>query len=395
MGKTLIVYFGKYEGTSASSKRVRQLAAGLREAGDDACVISYRRGKRASREGAITWMTDGWGVEYSTVNVAEGAIRSPRVLWDGIALSSRLSELTGIAIRQRGFDRVYIYGSTWLGLREVLGRLGGTAMPVVADMNEWFRWHQGTRLEVLDQALFRRFCVPKLTGIVGISAFWAEYARAVAKPAILIPAMSDGEFDDLEPPGAGSFNVVYVGALLGRDLPQTMFKGLQLAAQQGCKFRFYIVGAVSPIQEATDMLQQLQTDPLLSARSEITGLIDRAHRARLREIYRNAGAFLLLRRNEWESRACFPTRLPEFLSCGRPVIVSNCGDAPLQLRHRESAWLLPEGDAPQELADAISHLAANPQERRQIGEAGRELAKSAYDFRLHGKRLNEFLDGLQ
>ena len=57
MGKTLLVFAGKYEGNSAGAKRVRQLARGLRDAGDDACVISYRRGARAAND-ALIWMTD-------------------------------------------------------------------------------------------------------------------------------------------------------------------------------------------------------------------------------------------------------------------------------------------------------------------------------------------------
>jgi glycosyltransferase involved in cell wall biosynthesis len=390
LGNTLIVYAGKYDGTTAGARRVRQLAMGLREAGDGACVISYHRGSRTT-EDSISWMTDQWGVDHASVPVTDGSIRNPRVLWDALTVSSRLGDMATKALRQRGFDRVLLYGSSWTGLRAVVGRMHRAAVPMVADLNEWFLWDQRPLMVVLDQNLFRRFAAPRLAGIAGISVFWDDYARRLGKPVILIPALGDDEFEDLEAPSSDVFNLVYVGVLFRRDLPLTMIDGVRAAAQRGCKFRFIILGRPNLFPAATEALRQLQADPLLHNRVEITGWVERE---RLREVYREAGAFLLLRGNDWESRASFPTRLPEFLASGRPVITSMTGDAAFHLQHRQNAWLLPEGHEPERLADAICHLAVHREEATQIGRAGRVVARKEFCFRVHGQRLKEFLDRL-
>jgi glycosyltransferase involved in cell wall biosynthesis len=230
-----------------------------------------------------------------------------------------------------------------------------------------------------------------MAGIVGISGFWAAYAGSVRKPAILIPAMADGEFDDLEASDSNGFNLVYVGSLFRRDLPSSMVDGLRLAIQRGCRCRLIILGTPSPFRETLSVLRQLMTDPLLRENVEVTGWVQRP---RLREIYRDAGAFILLRENGWESRACFPTRLPEFLESGRPVITSASCEAEAHLQHRRNAWLLPESNRPEDLADAICYLATHREAAAGMGRAGREVAKTQFCFRYHGRRLKAFLDEL-
>lgn len=68
----------------------------------------------------------------------------------------------------------------------------------------------------------------------------------------------------------------------------------------------------------------------------------------------------------------FPSKVPDFLASGRPVILprTNIG---LDLEDGVEAVLIERGDA-QELAHAIEGLADDPELRRRIGERGREFA---------------------
>ena len=68
----------------------------------------------------------------------------------------------------------------------------------------------------------------------------------------------------------------------------------------------------------------------------------------------------------------FPSKLPEFLASGRPVILprTNLG---LLLRDGEEALLLDRGDAT-EIAAAVSRLVESPALRDQLGNAGRDFA---------------------
>jgi glycosyltransferase involved in cell wall biosynthesis len=68
----------------------------------------------------------------------------------------------------------------------------------------------------------------------------------------------------------------------------------------------------------------------------------------------------------------FPSKLPEFLASGRPVVLprANVG---LELQSGEEALVLERGDAA-EIAEKVEQLAGDPDLRARVGEAGRAFA---------------------
>lgn len=68
----------------------------------------------------------------------------------------------------------------------------------------------------------------------------------------------------------------------------------------------------------------------------------------------------------------FPSKLPEFLASGRPVVLprANVG---LELEDGRQALVLEHGDA-DEIASAVARLAADPELRQRLGEEGRAFA---------------------
>lgn len=86
----------------------------------------------------------------------------------------------------------------------------------------------------------------------------------------------------------------------------------------------------------------------------------------------------------------FPSKLPEFLASGRPVILprSNVG---LLLKNGEDALLLERGDSA-EIADALQRLAADPELRTRIGRRGREFALRNLDWAKNVAVIPTFYD---
>jgi glycosyltransferase involved in cell wall biosynthesis len=86
----------------------------------------------------------------------------------------------------------------------------------------------------------------------------------------------------------------------------------------------------------------------------------------------------------------FPSKLPEFLASGRPVILprSNIG---LILRDGEEALLLERGDSV-EIADALQRLASDPDLRTRIGHGGRNFALKSLDWVKNVAALASFYD---
>ena len=67
----------------------------------------------------------------------------------------------------------------------------------------------------------------------------------------------------------------------------------------------------------------------------------------------------------------------EAMAAGVPVVASNVGGIPDQIRHREEGLLVPPGDA-KSLADAILELLRDPARARALGEAARRRATSEF-----------------
>jgi glycosyltransferase involved in cell wall biosynthesis len=86
----------------------------------------------------------------------------------------------------------------------------------------------------------------------------------------------------------------------------------------------------------------------------------------------------------------FPSKLPEFLASGRPVILprSNIG---LLLKNGEDALVLERGDSV-DIADALERLAVDPELRARIGRGGREFALRNLDWMKNVAVIPSFYD---
>jgi glycosyltransferase involved in cell wall biosynthesis len=81
----------------------------------------------------------------------------------------------------------------------------------------------------------------------------------------------------------------------------------------------------------------------------------------------------------------FPSKLPEFLATGRPVILphANIGR---YLRDEEECILLNNGDG-LEIAAAIELLLGDPELRERVGRGGRAFATANFSWRRSARRL--------
>jgi glycosyltransferase involved in cell wall biosynthesis len=74
----------------------------------------------------------------------------------------------------------------------------------------------------------------------------------------------------------------------------------------------------------------------------------------------------------------FGLTIAEAMACGRAVIATQAGGAAELFRHGQDAWGVPPGDAAA-LASAVERLAADPDQRRRLGESARRSAVERFD----------------
>src|SRR6185312_9527740 len=179
-----------------------------------------------------------------------------------------------------------------------------------------------------------------------------------------------------------------------RELPLTLFKALSILTQRGIDWEMNVVGSAG---KPTSLSHRLSERPATRALASMPDVTSRIHFKGfllgndLQREMGSADAFVLLRDDTRETAALFPTRLPEILATGKPVVVSDAGDLALYLTDRQNALVIPPGDRPAELADALSFLARNPDQARAIGLGGRQALSESFSQGVLASKVDSFL----
>jgi glycosyltransferase involved in cell wall biosynthesis len=93
------------------------------------------------------------------------------------------------------------------------------------------------------------------------------------------------------------------------------------------------------------------------------------------------------------SDAAFPTKLGEYLSSGTPTITTRVGEVDRYVRDGEDVYLVPPNDHAA-LAAALRRVLGDPSTAAAVGVRGRATAERCFDYRLHGRRLLDFIGDL-
>lgn len=99
-----------------------------------------------------------------------------------------------------------------------------------------------------------------------------------------------------------------------------------------------------------------------------------------------------LKKNE-VFKTVIPSKMLEFMSCGRPVVLGVDGQARAILEEARAGISIDPQNATA-LADAIRYLAANQQEGRQLGENGREFVLRKFSRSHTADKYIRMLEGL-
>jgi glycosyltransferase involved in cell wall biosynthesis len=134
-------------------------------------------------------------------------------------------------------------------------------------------------------------------------------------------------------------------------------------------------------------------DFLGSARESVEPHVIRVElqpRARVGDYVRLADVLVQPGRSDPFNDYRFPSKLPEFLATGRPVILPNANIG-RYLRNEEECILLNNGDA-LEIAAAVERLLADPELRERVGRAGCAFATANFSWRRSAQKLELFYE---
>jgi glycosyltransferase involved in cell wall biosynthesis len=165
--------------------------------------------------------------------------------------------------------------------------------------------------------------------------------------------------------------VLAISRLIPRKGLDTLIKALQQTPRELLSLD---IAGEGPDAE---QLQELARSAGVADRVRFNGFVNRAELALL---HRNADIFVLASRAESCSMA-----LLEAMAAGLPLVATNVGGNSEIIKHGDNGLLFRAGNA-EDLAAALSTLAANPAMRQRFGATNRVQARTRFSWRAVAKR---------
>lgn len=238
-----------------------------------------------------------------------------------------------------------------------------------------------------------RHFYPRFDGVIAISTFLAEFARNHCKAGCKVgevPILVD--FDAFNIPDCSQDPPVpyifHCGTLYDKkDGFCDMLEAFGRAVSEfGINARFVSTGSIDEAQNPA-RVQELIVRYHLESLVQFVGYVQGKAKS---ELLSRASLVIINKPDNLQNRSGFSTKLGEYLAAGKPVIHTCIGEAVNYLENGKTACLVPCGDITA-LSDAMAYIITHPDAARRMGEAGRELCRTAFDFRSNGKKLLEIL----
>jgi len=389
---------------SAAASRMRYFARGLRELGHDVRVMTMTSPRIDSDDAPDPEWSDWNGIPYLH---AAGWVR-PR---DARSLPRRLTHLvtrirrTAHAVcetihaqhKSEGVDIDIGYTCQDQGFTRIHRCCRDLGIPIVHDVVEWlgpdsFYYGKWNPLYWDSERSFRSI-LPKANGIIAISSYLERYFKGCGLPVVRMPAIIDCDVDAPPPDtakvqDADRFVVTYLGNMVERDGPMLMVDAVREVVAEGHDIALHVVGGTDRIPEARRAQAIVEADEQLRDRVTFFG---RVSDEMVRRHLWTSDALLFTRRMSRAGSAAFPTRLPEYLVTGRPVIASDVSDIAEFLRDGEDAIIVAP-DSASAIADGIERLLARDDRGAAIGASGKRRCAECFHYLTRTRQVVDFIE---
>lgn len=113
-------------------------------------------------------------------------------------------------------------------------------------------------------------------------------------------------------------------------------------------------------------------------------------RDKIPELLCNAKILALARPSSLQSSGGFPTKLGEYLSTGKPVVVTSVGEIPIYLKDNENAFLVAPDDN-QAFARKIEFIIENYEFALEVAKKGKRLTEDIFNYKVQSERIHNYL----
>ena len=219
-----------------------------------------------------------------------------------------------------------------------------------------------------------------------------DYKKYVSKntPVVLIPVIVD-EKDIYRPEVPRTDNIIYTGPLVQRkDGILFIIESFNTIAAEFPNVNLIMTGDINMTWDK-DKIQKLVEASPYKNRMVFKGFVTRKEMV---ELLNSAAALVLAKPTGDQSDTCFPTKLGEYLSSANPIVVTRTGEIPLYLEDGKNAYIA-EPDSVESFTQKLRELYNDRKKAKEIGEEGRRLAMSKFNYVEISKKVIESLGSVK
>lgn len=373
----------------AGSNRVLYIAKAMQIKGWEPIVVSIGRNVESHYQAAEgKYYFDG--VEYRNIVFNANGIGGK------IERFTMAGKKTVDILKQYGLkncDKVLIYSSSAIYTDSVLKYAKSVDAAVAVDIVEW---HQPFQFPLgyfdLRYLSFKKMfnqSTKKANNVVVISRYLEKHFVETGCNVLTVPIYIEAGEKYTYHPSESVTHLIYPGNPYRKDSLECMLRAMELLSdEEKQKVKFHLTGVKREmLEKSAPACRHLLDEPYI----QIDGYMEYDT---LMKLYEQVDFALIARPDNQVTRANFPSKVPELMNRGIPVVINGIGDIKEYLVDRHNAILIQEPTI-EETANALRiALNCDAEMRKAMHDHAFESAK-AMDYRKAGERLDQFFSNMR
>lgn len=298
-------------------------------------------------------------------------------------------------VKEEKPDAVWFYSIPCGLAKKLIKKKNKGEFRLINDSLEWYSKEEFNPLkpEIFEYYSHERLMKKLLPGsseIVAISKFLLEYFRDKGNSCMYLPAICDTSVVTSDKsPNFQRITVAYAGSPVRKDLFEPIVKAIaELPEEQKKRFQLHIVGSTA----ATIATNANVSEAFIAALGDCIRFIPRMPHSEVLKYLEKVDFTILIRPAEMRyAKAGFPTKVPESLSTGTPVICNFSSDLSSFLRDGFDS-IIAVDDSTESVKNAFERvLSLSPEQRCEMYKNARKTAVEKFDYRLYIQPINLFI----
>jgi len=236
---------------------------------------------------------------------------------------------------------------------------------------------------------FLRLAFLKLSAVISMTHSVLNYYQKIIKwdfNSFIVPITVDNKRFSLQTKQKENI-ITYVGNLeIQKDGVDILIKAFNQITNNHPDFKLLLVGQGKDIKHLRKLVNELELFDRVIFKGKVKS-------NEIPEILCSAKILCLARPNSKRAEGGFPTKLGEYLASGTPVLITSVGEITNYLTHEVDAYIA-EPDDINDFAKKLEEILNNYKDAIIIGEKGKKITETVFNYNYQSKRMLDFLESL-